>query len=486
MTEFPAVTFTGHRRVLPYLLLVVFLSGFVIAVGRGVSGMQVMLGAIAVVAIAGIGIARFPLWGFIPLTVLATAGSAVVRSQLLSEGSAASLGGLLGQGRIVVALAALALLRLVVSGHRLLLPSRAVLTVGLYVVGMLISVQVAVFRGAAAPDLLSNVQRELSYVGGGFLLGALAMSNSASVTKSVFRWLAFAILSAAALNVLFGLWQSGFIGIPQPLLTLFETELERAQVSNYSPGRVVIPFVELSPNEVAVLFAALAAFATPPLLRSARQSDTYLALAVLALASSAVLATGSRTGIIVVALVAASHIVTSGRPAIRRRALIILAIGVIAVVASGRFTGDRALSASSGNVLSREAIWGEALNDFAASPIIGHGFEFSAGARYFGESVHHEYLGRLVDGGLIGGATFIAPFLVFGHMGWVLIRRKDQYTAHGIAILTFMAVLAVSMLANASWSDNPVIPILSWLFFGMTAATWQGAETERRALRSSE
>jgi O-antigen ligase len=209
-------------------------------------------------------------------------------------------------------------------------------------------------------------------------------------------------------------------------------------------------------------------------------------LATLAIVGAALAAftTESRTGLLVLPVAPAIYVALS--PSVPRRGRIIaLSVAVAAafgalVFANTLLPEERRFS-NLDTIDSRYSIWGEALHDVADHPIIGLGYAVSRSARW-GESIHNELLGRLVDGGVLHAAAFVAVLLVMTRMGLQLWRAEDQrYSAVGVGMLAALAVLVMYMQVSATWVSSSVSAILSWMFFGIATAFVEGLRADQRA-----
>jgi len=222
------------------------------------------------------------------------------------------------------------------------------------------------------------------------------------------------------------------------------------------------------------MFPMLLAFLLPPLLASRRGGDALLALLAVVAATGAVIATQSRTGIVVlgVAAVAFAILWLIRRPGeSNAKPLVLLATAIpLAVMAYQWSPRDRGFSRQDENLLSRQAVWDDALGAFSDAPLWGHGLNYAGGPNFWGGlSAHNEYLGQLVDGGLIGGLVFAVLLASFLGIAWRVSRRAGVDGAIGLGMLTFLAVLVVSMFVATTWRTAAPV-IISWLCFGMLTA----------------
>jgi O-antigen ligase len=174
-------------------------------------------------------------------------------------------------------------------------------------------------------------------------------------------------------------------------------------------------------------------------------------------------------GVLGVGLIMAT-IRTTGSSTRRGVLLAVVAAALLAFVGYERLPENRAL-ADTTTLESRQAIWGEAWGDIVASPLVGRGLSYSSNAQYgpAGQSVHSDYLGHLVDGGMLGAGALSALFLVLVRAGWRASRRAGIDGSLGDGVLLMLAILATSMLVNAPLS-TPIPSAMLWLALGVVAS----------------
>jgi O-antigen ligase len=227
-----------------------------------------------------------------------------------------------------------------------------------------------------------------------------------------------------------------------------------------------MPWMDHHANRTAVLFALLPAFTVPALLATKRRGDALLALVTVLAAVGGVLATQSRTGLVVLAAGALAFVLVRQRQRARGGARLLVAVAAAAplvVSVYGMLPRNRALSLGDENFQSRQQIWSNVWETFASAPVLGHGLNYAGG------SAHNEYLAQLVDGGLVGGAILLAVLLTFAVMAWSVSRRGGLDGGIALGVLTYLAVFAVSMTVATTWR-TAAPAILSWLCFGILAA----------------
>lgn len=431
------------------------------AVLLGESAPMVIGGAV-VLAILWFG----PIWIFAPLVLLATMASDVIRLEMGDSATAA----MFGQGRAIVLIAGLVVLRLMLERQRFPLPRRAFIPIALYILSLFFMALVASASGTLDFAVL---QRSVAWVLA-FGVGIATMTRPAHRLPAL-RGMAVVTIFAGVSALLYWAWIVESITPPAPLAEFFQRVWQDAAASFLNPERSRLPWVDHHPNRVAVMFTLLLSFVLPPLLASRSRGDSMLALGAAIAATGGVLATQSRTGLVVlgVSALALSMLWTMRREGERSATpFVVLLIAIpFAIVAYQWSPQDRGFSLQDENLQSRQAIWTDALGTFGDRPLWGHGLNYGGGPNFVGElSAHNEYLGQLVDGGLIGGALFAVVLLSFLAFAWRLSRRPGTDGAIGLGMLTYLGVLVVSMFVATTWrTAGPVI--ITWLCFGMLTAT---------------
>ena len=196
---------TRSSRALP-LVVAAALGTVLVAIGVGLAPVPtilLMLGLMTAVALF-----QLPRWLLPAIVVAAAALSALLRLELLDGGTASV--GLLGQGRVVFALAVVAAWRATLDRASLGIPRGFVLVVAIFAAAMLVSAFVGVINGTASPTLWPDVQRHLSWIIGGVLIGLLAADRDRDL-ESTMRALAMVVTIAALLSILYWAWVSGRI-----------------------------------------------------------------------------------------------------------------------------------------------------------------------------------------------------------------------------------------------------------------------------------
>jgi O-antigen ligase len=228
------------------------------------------------------------------------------------------------------------------------------------------------------------------------------------------------------------------------------------------------------PNLAATIFVMLAGLSAPSLTRSGRFRDHALLAALLVLTTVAVLSTQSRAGLAMLGVLGGGLLLVSlGGAAHSMRIAVATAVvvaGAVGLAGYERLPENRLLSDTT-TLDSRQGIWAEAWDDFLESPLVGHGYDYSSGSRYgpTGQSVHSDYLGKLVDGGALGLAVLLAVLATVARLGWRASRRGGADSALGEGTLLLLAVLATSMLVNAPLA-TPIPSALLWLALGVGAS----------------
>lgn len=474
------MTAAGIERVRPTAVAVALpaaalLLGGAVAVSPSVA---ILLIAAPVICIT---LAVLPL-RFFP--AIAMAGAVAVPSILLEaqvRGISINSTPLGGQGKLVLFVAAFCLARTVIMRRQVVLPRLSAIAVGVYVATVVFTVVVASFNGHFYAGLASDLFRQLSYVAA-FPLGLIAAELCGSA-RDWARPLAFVTIGAALLSVLYFSWS--VLGVNPPMLgSLFQ---HVASTSVYDRSRSIFPFVDDSPNVGSVAFVCIGAFLFPSLQLSSRPRDRLLSWFVLTSAAAAVLTTQSRTGLIVLAVATLPYLILI--PNLKRRFWTAIGLAVVALfVLQGYrlFPQGRQISSSAQTLLVRESVWGQAYSAFRQSPAFGKGFRYSARDNFaeidpvttsgasglHPRSVHNEYLGQIVDGGVIGGAFFLYFLSCVIRIGWRTTQRvRPAPSPEGLGFLCFLGTLLVAMTAMAAF-PSAVVAIEIWLFFGITSGVF--------------
>jgi len=431
-----------------------------------------LLGAVAILFLAAA-----PLWVFVPLIILATVVSDLARVEF---GGATQVG-LLGQGRLIALIGAVVLLRVVLMRERFLLPRSVVLPVAIYAASLVLSALVA---GASGRLDLAELIRSASYMLA-FPVGYVVASRP-HYRMPALRVAAVLIVVGGVTGFLYWMWTiggtqggaaAGVDRLPQGILAFFERLRADSAVIGLDPLRSRLPWVDHHPNRVAVIFVLLGSMTVPSLLHSGHRADAILGVATIAAVTAGVLATQSRTGLIVLGVAVAVYWVgwiVRARPAgqLLGVAAAVAVVPLFMVMAATMLPETRPLALDTENLQSREAIWGDALSHFVEAPILGQGLNYAGGAEFiYGLSVHNEYLGKLVDGGLVGLLAFVVLLGAFLHVAWSISRRDGEDRWMGLGALMFLTVLLVSMVVATTWRTAAPV-IISWLYFGMLTAIY--------------
>jgi len=452
-----------------------------IAVGATAGAVAAFGGALVLLALLGAGailfLAAAPLWVFAPLALLATVLSDVARVELGDAPQAA----LLGQGRLIALLGGVVLLRVVLMRERLLFPKAVIIPVVIYAASLVLSALVA---GVSGRLDLSDLIRSASYMLA-FPIGYVVASRP-HYRLIAMRVVAVLVVFGGAVGLLYWMWTVGVqqggaaMGIdrlPQGLLAFFERIRVDSAAIGLDPLRSRMPWVDHHPNRVAVIFVLLGAMTIPSLLHSRYRGDAVLGVLTTAAVTAGVLATQSRTGLIVLAVALAVYWIGW----ILRARLAGQLFGIAAAVAfipmfmvmvTNLLPDARPLARDAENLQSREAIWGDALSQFVEAPILGQGLNYAGGGEFvFGLSAHNEYLGKLVDGGLVGLLAFLVLLGAFLYVAWAISRRSGADGWIGLGALMYLAVLLVSMVVATTWRTSAPV-IISWLYLGMLTAIY--------------
>jgi hypothetical protein len=411
-------------------------------------------------------------------------GATVLLPSLLLESRAhgGALGALPinGQARAVTILAAIFTARFMLEHGWPRVPGFLVAGAALYLGGLVVSTLTALARGNDYTSLATDLSRQLSYPFA-FLVGVAAgvSAGARSGRMQLYRSLAWAGIGGGGLAILYWLWSNGTVPQIPMLGSIFK---DAASANTYGANRSIFPFVEDSPNLGAVIFGGIAAFVAPPLLLSRQRSNVRLATALAIAVAAAVLTTESRTGLLLLVAIPLPFLALMPPGRARRRFVIALLLaGVVVFQAYRTFPQERALSTKAQNLIGRQDIWSQAERAFLNHPGFGEGYHYSARFNFIQpvpnpgwgqpswryQSVHNQYLGELVDGGVLGGAIFLAFACSLGLLARRLLARADP-RSEGVAFLCYLIAIAVAGLANAVLL-SPAAATLFWLFTGIAA-----------------
>jgi hypothetical protein len=385
-----------------------------------------------------------------------------------------------GQARLLICLLIVALIR---SRHVRPRAARAVVIgAASYALILLFEVLVSAATNQVYSHMWADLYRQLAYMAA-LPIGVIAATaaRERGELDAFLRTVAYAGTAAMCAAVAFWAWGRGLLPLPSAVTNV----LEEARATQVYGTRISFPLLDDSPNLAAVAFVLVAAFVVPALSVSRRRTDRWMGFSCVAAAAGAVLVTGSRTGTIAFAAAAVVAIWMARKRTLKLTVIAVGAVVAVSAIVYSHFPASRAVSTQSDTLVARQAIWKQAAADVTAHPIVGSGYHFSARDKFVepatGQgaavarhaSVHSEYLGVLVDGGVVA-ASFFSIFLVTcAHMG----RRLSQRTARradGVGAMAFLAALAVSMTVSASL-QSAVVAIIVWLFLGVQSALVEDA-----------
>jgi O-antigen ligase len=455
------------------------------------SGALVLAGGLALAALLGAYVASSPkgalllvIGGIVvaigvsaPLAYLA-AGAVLVTAvvpSLIKMNVAPILG---GQARVGVLLMAIAIGRVLRARTELRPPAVLLASTGVFVAALLVDALVATLSNAPASQT-DNLSRELLYPSLA-VIGFIAASDgdAARTRLTIFRGIALSAIPVFGASIMYWAWATHAWTPPGAITHVFVV-IQKA--SGYQ-GRSVFPFAEDSPNLGAVAFVIIAALAIPPLLASRAKWDRRLAFATLLLGVGAVLTTQSRTGLVAIGAAGAAYVVLVARERARLRvaALAVAVLVGIFVVAPTALPQGRGLSTHTGTFQVRLDIWSQAWTAFAKDPVVGHGYGYSAGnvfqeaatatgaAASRNNSVHSEYLGQLVDGGVVGFGLFCAFIAILIGLARRLLRQRG-FLPEALGYSTVLAAVLAGMIDSAFTKSAACVSLL-WLAIGIAAA----------------
>lgn len=262
--------------------------------------------------------------------------------------------------------------------------------------------------------------------------------------------------------------------------------------------------VDRDPNYVAAYivpatFIASVASAYSPCPRHARLRGSALVILILGVVS-----TGSRGGLLVLALALASTLIYSARDGRARRQLLLLAVGATALGTAlfplaGTFLPDSLLERlSSSDTLfhdqARVDAWTGALGVFASRPLLGNGL--NAANAYLtdeiGYGTHNVYIDILTGSGLIGSAVFVAMILLMlrgkrvdsGPLwSFALVFLAPLTFLNGFNTLNFWVPLI--MISVAGQVSRTSTAPLTYIAGGRESNSTLDAEVVQRPVRSA-
>jgi O-antigen ligase len=363
-------------------------------------------------------------------------------------------------------------------------PRVAIVALVFFYAGLTFTALVGAFSGQPGSGFTSHLSREALYPLAlviGLIAGTAALRDRRLLSS--YRALAWVALAIYLSSIVYWLWTDGSLS-GSTLDSLFEPI--KSQV--YGAHRSIFPFSEDSPNLAAVAFVLVAAFTSPPLL-SRDRGDRLLGILVMIGALGAVLTTQSRTGVFALAAAALAMWFGRSRSGSSVRLLLTGAGAVIALVlvSAAVLPQSRELSFTTGTFQARQEIWQQAWDTFGGAPLIGRGFDYSAGSRFslsgttgspsFVTSAHSEPLAQLVDGGLLGATLFL---IVAGSFVWLGARLRRRSLPEGCrtGYLALLFAAAVAMVDSVLTKSAVCITVL-WLFFGFACALLTAQSREK-------
>ena len=454
------------------------LTGLAAAAAVALGGLVALYPQLAVVLLVGLLVAGVLLTAplrYMPALLLA--GITILPSALLEmsvRGISVPLG---GQATIVVAITVVMLVRLGVRRTPVelpRLPGRALL---FYVGVLLFSAAVGLWQDNWQPGLESDLGRQLSYALA-FVVGANAFRRvEAAQRMEAVRAIAYVVVGAAVFAILFWAYEHDLLAVPG-LTTLFED----AHMASEYAGRSIMPFVQDSPNVGAVVFVVLGSYVGASLATGRRHRALGIATALLCLAAT--LTTQSRSGLVAATAATIAYIAVLPASGGRRRRAVAGALVIAALGFGGYqlFPSDRTFS-QQGTLINREQIWTQAQATIARYPVFGSGYHFSVRDPFIQDvadpalgsasvrrnSIHSDYLGQMVDAGLLGLASLAVVLVALLRLGLVTRRRNDAVAALGTGLVCAVAALAVAMVFNAV-TQSAVMAMVLWLLAGFTGA----------------
>jgi len=456
----------SRREAAPTALVLVLPLVLLIA-GMVSLSSDVALLALAVLLILGV-VALGSVWVLLPLTLAAIVASELARAALGAGGATGDETSFLGHGRLVLIMSAVACGRLLVGGRQLSVPASVVAVSLGYIGWMAFATLVAAGNGNADAAVYAELQRHVAYASASLIAIVATPPDARYEAAMGLAWTALAITAMA--TVYWG-WAEGLYPVPSFAARIFE--MARTESALGAVPRSAFPFAGVHPNLAATVFVMLAALSAPRLAIGGARERALL-LVVLLLTTSAVLSTQSRAGLAMLGILGGGLTLgTLRRSSSPIRVAVVAAVmaaGVLAFVGYERLPESRSLSDTT-TLDSRQVIWAEAWTDFRGAPLIGHGLHYSSVGRYgpTSESVHSDYLGHLVDGGLVGGVALTALLCAAGWLGLRGGNRGGADGALGEGIVLLLAVLGTSMLVNAPLA-TPIPSALLWLALGIAAS----------------
>ena len=326
-------------------------------------------------------------------------------------------------------------------------------------------------------------------------LGLMRAAQTLSARNAAFGrrllWtLAIAAAGTAILSVEAAIELSG--GDWQNLVSVFQTNRVTAHVAKINTAAsYFVLFIPVLFGLAGLSARSRASAAWTRLLR------LTVAAAGLALLSAALWLTGTRTAMVaggIVAVGAAAHALTSGRPSrVSRRSLIavIAACAIVCVgLGYGFYTRTAALEAANltrGSFPIRVLMWQGALKTLAAHPVVGVGigqFRFEAAAfdpgadvpepnlGVGGYSAHNQFLEMAAEVGVIGGLFFVGMFAAILWRAWTAFRTSLSPALGGA--IAGVAAFLITCLAGQPLFYN-VVAFPFWMVLGVALAAGEAS-----------
>jgi O-antigen ligase len=218
-----------------------------------------------------------------------------------------------------------------------------------------------------------------------------------------------------------------------------------------------------------------------------RRERAALLFVLAALIGIGVVLSGSRGGMLAIALALAATQIALPRAGTRGRAAVVALVFALVVGASVWWIGRAPLAERAGEIAAdlptanqRTVAWTATARMIADAPVLGGGGEtyrwryprFGASGRTNFDHAHDEYLEVAADTGLVGAAAFVAGFAVL--VGFV-VRRARERSSRFARRVTSGGLLAVAALLVHALYDFPLrMPGVAFTFFavlGFTLAT---------------
>jgi O-Antigen ligase len=432
--------------------------------------------------LAATALVLLPLQLFAPAVVTAAALLPPVLLEARVNGISLSATPISGQARLLALLLAVCTAKWLMTKRQLRIPAVVGVAAAVYTIGLLFSVVVAFFRQTDYPEIAGDISRQLMYVLA-TAIGAISFTSTRTLRERLqfYRALGSVALIVYALSLAYWAWTVDLLHRQLPGVERLFKDVRASSV--YTPHRSIFPFVDDSPNLSAVIFVIIGAFVIPPLIVDERRWNRRLGAAVAVGMVSAVLTTQSRTGIAALAVAPVSLALFRSSLPRRRLILGLTVVALLAGLAYHEFPNERRLSTRAQTFQARESLWAQALRKVDAHPYVGEGYRYSARANFIEalpssspaspsarlQSVHSDYLGAAVDGGIIGAAALAALMLLLLRLVLRAVRRSGFPRRQGIGFLCAFSSLTVAMLTSSIFQSAGA-QIIIWLFAGIVGA----------------